>query len=113
MSVIGCLRRRFWNLTAYVDHARGKGSHLVDAAPCADARSTVLPSLQADVFDALELNPEETSATLPALDGAETAAAAAQRGTCRPSRLVWLTQARGAELAGRRQGDGGGTNATK
>ena len=66
MSGIGWLRRRFRNLTTYVDRARGKGSHLADAAPCADIHSTVLPSLQADVFDALELDPEETSATLPA-----------------------------------------------
>ena len=72
MSGIGCLRRRFRNLTTYVDRARGKGSHLADAAPCADIRSTVLPSLQADVFDALELDPEETSATLPAPGGSPT-----------------------------------------
>jgi hypothetical protein len=69
MSGIGCMRRRFRNLTNYVDRARGKGSHLADAAPCADIHSTVLPSLQADVFDALELDPEETSATLPAPGG--------------------------------------------
>jgi hypothetical protein len=64
MSGIGCQRRRFQNLTTYVDCARGKGSHLADAVPRADIRSAVLPSLQADVFDALELDPKETSATL-------------------------------------------------
>jgi hypothetical protein len=69
MSGIGCLRRRFLDLTTYVDRSRGKGSHLADAAPCVDTRLTVLPPLQADVFDALELDPEETSATLPALGG--------------------------------------------
>jgi hypothetical protein len=58
---IGCLHRRFRNLTTYVDRARGKSSHLADAAPCVDARSTVLPFLQFDVFDALDLDPEETS----------------------------------------------------
>jgi hypothetical protein len=73
MSGICCLRRRFQNLTTYVDRAGGKGSHLADAAPCADLRSTVLPSLQADVFDALELDLEETSATLPAPGGAANA----------------------------------------
>jgi hypothetical protein len=96
MSGIGCLRRRFRNLTTYVDRARGKGSHLADAAPCADIRSTVLPSLQADVFDALELDPEETSATLPAPGGAanavrmERAAAARQ---ARDHRSLVLTTA--------------------
>jgi hypothetical protein len=69
MSGMGCMRRRFRNLTTYVDRAHGKGLHLANAAPCADIRSTVLPSLQADVFDVLELDPEETSATLPAPGG--------------------------------------------
>ena len=53
--------------------ARAAKVHLADAAPCADIHSTVLPSLQADVFDALELDPEETSATLPAPGGAANA----------------------------------------
>jgi hypothetical protein len=44
-----------------------------NAAPCADTRTTVLPSLQADVYDALELDPEETSATLPAPGGVANA----------------------------------------
>jgi hypothetical protein len=69
MSDIGCLRLRFRNLTTYVDRTRGKGSHIADAAPCAVTRSIVLPYLQADVFDALELDPEETSATLLARGG--------------------------------------------
>ena len=95
MSGIGCLRRRFRNLTTYVDRARGKGSHLADAAPCADIHSTVLPSLQADVFDALELDPEETSATLPAPGGAANAVrmerAAAARQARDPRSLVLTT----------------------
>ena len=53
-----------------IARARGKGSHLADAAPCVDTRSIVLPYLQADVYVALELDPEETSATLPAPRGA-------------------------------------------
>ena len=102
MSGIGCLRRRFRNLTTYVDRARGKGSHLADAAPCADIRSTVLPSLQADVFDALELDPEETSATLPAPGGAanavrmERAAAARQARDHRSSVLTTATATSGS-----------------
>jgi hypothetical protein len=102
MSGIGCLRRRFRNLTTYVDRARGKGSHLAHAAPCADIRSTVLPSLHADVFDALELDPEETSATLPTPGGAanavrmERAAAARQARDHRSSVLTTATATSGS-----------------
>ena len=69
MSGISCLRRTH---TTYVDRARGKVYRLyvADTAPCADTRSIVLPYLQADVYVALELDPEETSATLPAPRGA-------------------------------------------
>jgi hypothetical protein len=57
-GILGCLRRSFRYLTTFADRARGKDSYLADAAPCADTRSTVLPSLQADVFGALELDLE-------------------------------------------------------
>jgi hypothetical protein len=69
---------------------------LRDAAPCAYVRSIVLPSLQADVFDALELDPEETSATLPAPGGAANAvrmerAAAARHARYTPRSIVLTT----------------------
>jgi hypothetical protein len=72
MSGKGCLRR---TQTTYVDRARGKvyRLYLADDAPCADTRS-VLPDLQAAVYGALELEPEETSATLPTPRGAANAA---------------------------------------
>ena len=96
MRGIGCLNRKFRTLTTYVDRARGKGSHLAEAAPCANTRSTALPSFQADVYDALELDLEETSATLPAPWGAANAvrverAAAARQARDTPRSLVVTT----------------------
>ena len=90
MSGIDYLRRRFRDLTIYRCRSRARQRF----TPC--LRSTVLPSLQADVFDALELGPEETSATLPAPREAANAvrmewAAAARQERDTPRSLVLTT----------------------
>jgi hypothetical protein len=97
MSGISCLRR---TQTTYVDRARGKVYRLyvADDAPCADTR-TLLRALPPPSTNALELEPEETLATLPALGGPAnttcmewTAAARHARqhsgAKCTPSSLV-------------------------